>query len=105
CRFGHIFPWGGRKLAFSSNARGAVAKRVVQLDRTAVDQDGSDGITVTFDVDDFAKLASIVKPRTRRQLTPEQKAAAVARLAKFRVPSAQSDFGRRQSDALGNPAP
>jgi hypothetical protein len=70
---------------------------VKQLERFALDcvtvhQDGSDGMTVLFDVADFAKVAEVMKPRRRRQMNDEQKRIAAERLAKYAFPSA------RQSD-------
>ena len=78
CRHGHVFPWGGDRLAVSTRSRGPIANELAGLDCTAVVQDGSDGYTMTFDMADFPAVAKIVKPRLRRQLSPEHKAKLLA---------------------------
>lgn len=85
CRVGHICPWGGKILAVSIDSRGSIAKRVAALSCTAVVQDADDGLTATFHVDDFNKIAKLVHPRTKRKVSPEQRAAFMARMAKLRA--------------------
>jgi hypothetical protein len=66
-------------------------------------QDGSDGITIVFDVADFSEVAKVMKPRRRRQMSEEQKRMTTERLAKYAFPSArQSDLEAQIStQALG----
>jgi hypothetical protein len=48
CQRGHIFPWGGDRLAASIDTRGASAKQLMELRGVEVVQDASDGATVLF---------------------------------------------------------
>jgi hypothetical protein len=84
CQHGHIYPQGGELLAVSTDKRGGVARRIAQLPFVTVLQDGSDGINATFPVNRFDDVAEIVKPRKRRRLSPEQRAACTERLSQFR---------------------
>lgn len=77
CRFGEVFPWGGPYLAAATISRGAIANRLAALPCCKVVQDGSDGVTVVFDVADFAAVAKLIKPRGIRRLDPERKRAFI----------------------------
>ena len=77
CHHGEIFPWGGDLLAASTSRRGAIANRLSELDCCEVKQDGSDGVTVTFHIDDFRKVADLIRPRGSRQLSPSRRRAFV----------------------------
>jgi len=89
CQHGHICPWGGELLAACTNNRGAVAKRLAELPFTAVAQDGDDGVNVTFHVDQFDEVTTIMKPKRRRRLSPEQRQAAIERLKPYCFPARQ----------------
>lgn len=78
CRYGHIFPYGGDQLAASTNRRGSIAKRLADLECCRVVQDGSDGITVVFSLDDFSPVAELIQPRLRRRLSAARRAALLA---------------------------
>jgi hypothetical protein len=83
CQRGHIFPWGPSTLAASTNGRGPTARKLAALDFATVHQDGTDGLTVLFDVAHFEAVAEIMQPRRRRTLSPEARKAAGERLAKY----------------------
>jgi hypothetical protein len=83
-RYGHIYPFGGSKLAASTNHRGSVAKRLAAMDCCEVYQDGDDGVTAIFDEGDFRKVASAIKARTTRKLSPAHRKKLVAAGAKYR---------------------
>jgi len=83
CENGHICPWGGSTLTACTKAAGSVANRLKALPFTTVAQDGSDGANVLFDVNHFDVVATIMKPRRRRRLSPEARRAAGERLAKY----------------------
>jgi hypothetical protein len=104
CQHGHIFPFGGNRLAASTNRRGAIAKRLASLPNADVFQDGDDGISVTFGLADFDSVSSIIRPRRRRKLSPEQRAKLIEQgrhnLTKHR--RASSDSTDRKCDG---PAP
>jgi len=75
CQHGHVYPHGGETLAVSTNRRGSVATRLAELDCITVLQDGSDGVNVTFHIDDFDQVGTIMKPRKARpRLSDEHKA-------------------------------
>ncbi len=74
CRYGHLFPHGGRLLAASVDGHPNVAGVLRRLKCCRVHQDGDDGeLTVLFDVDDFAKVAKIMRPRRRRQISEAER--------------------------------
>ena len=70
CRHGEIFPWGGRLLAASTTKNGPVANRLRAAGFCRVVQDGDDGVTAVFDLNDFPKVAAIMRPRHRRTAPP-----------------------------------
>jgi hypothetical protein len=96
CRHGHIYPHGGNLLAVSTDRRGIMARRLMALGCLTVAQDGSDGINATFPVEAFDQVAAIVRPKRRRRLTPEHRAAATERLRRFQFSAAR----KRGSDEL-----
>lgn len=84
CRYGHVFPHGGNLLAASVDGHPKLASVLRQLPCCRVHQDGDDGeLTMVFDVSDFAKVAAVMRPKRRRQLSEAQRAAAAERLARF----------------------
>ena len=85
CRHGHIYPYGGTKLAACTNLRGPVARALAKLPCCYVHQNAVDGVTVLFDVADFPQVATLLKPRRKRQLSAEQAARLVeaGRLYRF----------------------
>lgn len=60
CANGHIFPWSETHLAYSHNAR-------LRQGRWLVVQDGEDGTTFIFPLEDLPKVAKIVKPKRKRK--------------------------------------
>lgn len=98
CRHGHFYVHGRDTLGFASNRRGPIANRVAALPFVTVAQDADDGLNLTFDVRHFDAVAEIVLPRMRRKpMSPENKAAATARLASFRYsPAEKSPHIERQ---------
>ena len=83
CRHGHIFVHGGDYLAASTNHRGPIATQLAALPCTTVLQDGDDGINAAFHLGDFDQVAAVMKPKARRQLTPDQRAERTERLRKY----------------------
>jgi hypothetical protein len=112
CQYGHIFPHGGDILAASTDKAGRIARRLKALPGVKVHQDGDDGATVLFHVNQFDTVADIIQPRRRRRLSPEARKAAGERLAKFQFRpavevhnEAQFCVGRGQDELLPTPAP
>lgn len=71
CEHGHIFPWGGDKLAASTNQPAtlhgtSVARRLMRMACTKVAQNGTDGVTVLFDVAYFNQVAEIMQAKRLR---------------------------------------
>jgi hypothetical protein len=81
CRTGHIYPWGGSRLAASTTA--PTGTKLLTIPGVALQQDGSDGRTVLFDVADFEAVVEIMKPRVRRHVSEGQKVAARERMNKM----------------------
>ncbi len=70
CKYGHIFPHGGSLLAASVDGHINVAGVLRRLRCCRVHQDGDFGeLTALFDVADFDKVAAIMHPRRRRQVS------------------------------------
>jgi hypothetical protein len=106
CQHGHIYPHGELLLGAATNNRGQIANSLAALPCVRVVQDGDDGVNVIFDASDFAKVAAIMKPKRKRQLSAEQKAECVARLQKYHFSAArQSDFETRQQPPQPLPDP
>jgi len=102
CQHGHIYPYGGTKLAVSTDKAGAVAKRIKALPFAEVVQDGDDGANVVFDVSHFEEVARIMKPRRRRRLSPKQRHRNAERLAKYAFrPARQCPNSRRPCVSTG----
>jgi hypothetical protein len=92
CRYGHIYPHGGRLLAASVDGYPKVAGKVRRLACVDVIQDGDFGeLTAVFDVDDSPKVAKIMRPRRRRHVTAKQREQMVARLN-----AARAQIGREK---------
>ena len=64
---------------------GVLHKRLLTYHFITVIQDGSDGKNIVFHVDHLEEILKIVKPRKRRQMSKEQRLAAIERLRKYRV--------------------
>ncbi len=74
CRFGHIYPNGGDVLAGSIDGHPKMATRMRRLPCCRVHQDGDDGeLTVLFNVADFDRVARIMRPRRRRQISETER--------------------------------
>ena len=104
CRRGHIYPHGGDQLAASTNNRGAVAKRLAALPCCRMVQDGDDGVNVVFDVTNFPTVATVMKPKRRRTLTPAQTAERTERLRKYRFSSASQNDSKGRRRVAGDTA-
>ena len=91
CKFGHIYPQGGELLAASTDHRGPVANRLVNLPCVRVLQDGDDGVNVVFHVDDLVEVAKVMSARRRRKLSPEKRNEQTERLRKYRFGGAAHD--------------
>ncbi len=84
CRLGTIYPHGADRLAVEIDYHGSMAKRVAALPGVTLGQGGDNEHTYLFPLTVFASVAAIVKPKRRRRMTPEQKAASMERLAGYR---------------------
>lgn len=84
CQLGHVYPFGGSMLAATTNKSGPVAKRLKSLSFVTVHQDGSDGVTVLFNVVHFPEIARIMRPRVRRQVSLEQRSKLIDQLQRAR---------------------
>jgi hypothetical protein len=78
CKYGHIYPYGGRQLVASMDKRGRLASRLASLGCVRVFRDADDGVDVLFDVGDFDRVAEVMKPRKRRRMSDAEKARLVA---------------------------
>lgn len=72
---GHVCPWGGDRLAACTNYRGQIAKMLMKIPTAKMEQDGTDGVNVSFHKDYLDKAAKVLKLYKRPQLTDEQRQA------------------------------
>jgi hypothetical protein len=94
CEHGHICPAGGDLLVACASRRGAVARQLAALPFVTVVQDADDGLNALFDVEHFDEATRLMRPKRRRQLSAEQRQAAVERLKPFH-------FSARQRSGAG----
>jgi len=103
CRFGHVFPWGGDRLALSTNGRGPTARALACLPFVRVEQEAGDGYTISFPVDRFEEVAQLAKPKRKRAaLSDERREALIAAGAESRF---RSEHGANRSKLARIPAP
>jgi hypothetical protein len=84
CRGGVIYPHSAGLLAVEIDYRPHLAKRVAAIPGVRLHQCGDGEKTFLFPLDRFEQVAEVAKPRRRRRLTPEQRAAGAGRLAAWR---------------------
>ncbi len=85
CRGGAvIYPHGRGVLAGEVDYRPHLAKRLAAIPGVRLHQCGNGERSLLFPVNLFDQVAELVKPRRRRRLTQEQRAANVGRLAAWR---------------------
>ncbi len=74
CRYGHIFPHGDDTLAVSVDGHPNVAGKIRRLACCRIHQDGDFGeLTALFNLADFDRVARIMHPRRRRQVSDEER--------------------------------
>ena len=83
CKYGDICPFGAKQLMWEKESGVKIANKLVKAGFETRNE-GDTYRSVVFHVDRWKEVAAIVKPRTRRVMTPAQKKAAVARLQKGR---------------------
>ena len=88
CRFGTIWAHGGEMLCVDIDYHGRTARKVGAIPGVRLRFDGSREKTFIFPVALFGKVAKLVKPYRRRQLTPKQRAEAAKLLAPYRFAKA-----------------
>ncbi len=95
CKFGKIYPHGGRKLGAYCNAGGAKRKELEALPCVQVTQGGGADcpeVIVTFDVADIELIADVLKARHPRRYSAQRRAALGARLARVRPRARRQKF-------------
>lgn len=104
CQCGHIYPHSDKLLGVATNGRGSLTQKIARLPGVEVVQDGDDGINAVFPASLFAKVAAIVKPKRKRQVSAKERerlaSMGKANLAKARqahVQSARSSQNRPQT--------
>jgi hypothetical protein len=92
CKWGHIYPHGGRMLAAYCGRRSRVDVLMgldcvtVHVDCEVEGKRGRPGFrecTVLFDVADFDKVAELMEPKRRYRLSPERRLACAERLKAY----------------------
>jgi hypothetical protein len=82
CQRAVIYPHGGDQLAVEVDGHPVTARRLAELGLRCT-QDGDHEKTFVFPLERFEEVAALVLPRRRRQLTPEQREAAMKNLRPF----------------------
>jgi hypothetical protein len=59
--------------AIAASTTAKIGERIAKLPRTEVWQDGEGERTVLFDVADFGKVAQIMRPKRRRQVSEDER--------------------------------
>ncbi len=96
CRYGEIFPWGGDRLAASTFSNGSVAMRLRRLACCEIQQDGDDGVTVSFHVEACNAVAKIIRPRKAKKPTANELQALDRGRRKFgQTPVGESKIPKR----------
>jgi hypothetical protein len=70
CKYGDICPFGGKYLMWETERAFWATKKLIEAG-FEVRCEGDEYRSVVFHVDDWDKVAAVVKPRTRRTLSPE----------------------------------
>lgn len=83
CRYGMIYPYGGKLLAVECDYHPGLGRRLRDLG-LVLSQGGDQEKTFLFPMERFEEVAAIVKPKKKRQLTEEQRKMAQERLATWR---------------------
>ena len=74
-RKAHVYPWSASRLAISRDlkVRNKVNQELLGLPTARLEQDGDDGVTISFELSDFQAVADRLGLRRRKQLTEEQR--------------------------------
>lgn len=100
CVSGHVYPHAGQRLGAATAKRGPLIGKLLAVPSARMEQDADDGANISFDATDLVAVLAIMRPRRRRQLSPEQreKMAAIGREALERhrtnVQNAQTSAGQ-----------
>ena len=85
CKYGHIFPWGGKQLAASVDGHSRIANNIKRLKCCTVVQEGDFGeLTATFHIDDMKYVKKIMHPIRKKVITEEQRKILSERLRRAR---------------------
>jgi hypothetical protein len=103
CRHGHLFAAGPDSIGAATNRPGAIVRKLRSIPGVEVVADGSDGANVVFPRAALPSVARVMKPRSRRQLSPAH-AAALARGRKPPKPPSGDAIGSAGSPIGGNAA-
>src|SRR5262249_10805673 len=90
------YPHGANRLAVE--CKGVTAKKLLALPGITVHQRGNTDWTLLFDVALAERVFAILKPRKRRKLSGEQKAANAERLKDHRFKKATQPKRRESSN-------
>ena len=82
CKHGGIYPYGGDLLAAYTD-RPRVGRRLRRLP-CAVTARGDEEVVITFRVNDVGAVLKVLRPFSRRQLSPARRAQSAATLARAR---------------------
>jgi hypothetical protein len=103
CRNGHLYPAGPDRIGAATNRPGAIVRKLRAIPGVVVEADGSDGANCTFTPAAIRYVAWVMKPRSRRKLSPTH-AAALARGRASRKPPSTGAISSAGSPIDGRPA-
>ncbi len=102
CEHGHIYPHGGDLLAFATDKRGPLAKKLCRLKFATTHQDGDDGVNIVFPAGRFEEVARIVQPKPKRRLSEEHRRKLAEAARRYHFPRGS---GASNSSLESPPAP
>lgn len=96
CQRGTIYPWSEDRLAVDVDYRPITAKKLASLDDDVVlVQKGDHEKTFTFPLSLFDDVATIVKPRRRRQVSHENREKSRERMIAYRKANPHPEDSQR----------
>ena len=97
---GHYYVHGEGIIGAASDRGGPIAKRLVNLPFILTGQIGDDGINVQFRLQDFDLVAKVMRPKTKRTLSPEHKAKLFAAGQKHRFGRSPKSANQQETAAV-----
>lgn len=72
----HVYPWSETRLAISRDVLvgNSINQQLLALPTARLEQDGDDGVTISFELSDFKAVAKLLKLLKRKVLSAKERA-------------------------------